>query len=276
MKETNIAIASIIREEAPKSGNAYDLVAGIKQFGILERVILQETTSGKYAVIDGRRRIDAAELVGLSKVPARVYDVDDLETEAFNVVLLLLQMHRSPNPGREFKALKTMTAQGLSLDEIADKLYVNKSKLKKIYKLAGLHERWLGLLCGGHVTMSKAMSLARLKKETQQYLLSEHGSNIKPEVISEAIREQTAGPVSQSFGGEFDILPTKSPMQVLFEDFAESISVSKNCGLKERTAINVLREFVAANFALKGGAAAGSAQGQGVSNKDGNAILVAA
>ena len=124
--------------------------------------------------------------------------------------------------------------------------------------------------------MSKAMGLARLKKETQQYLLSEYGSNIKPEVISDAIHEQTAGPVSQSFGGEFDTLPMKSPMQVQFEDFAESISVSKNCGLKERTAINVLREFVAANFALKGGAAAGPAQGQGVSNKDGNAILVAA
>src|SRR5271169_1690325 len=112
MKEINIPISNIIREEAPRSGNAYDLVAGIKEFGILERVILQETTNGKYAIIDGRRRIDGAELAGLSKVPARVYDADDLETEAFNVVLLLLQMHRSPNPGREFKALKTMTTQG--------------------------------------------------------------------------------------------------------------------------------------------------------------------
>src|SRR5437016_4982556 len=56
-----------------------ELANSIKQFGILQPILVSEKDSGGYEVIAGERRYRAAKLAGLVTIPALVKKFVDLE-----------------------------------------------------------------------------------------------------------------------------------------------------------------------------------------------------
>lgn len=56
-----------------------ELVESIRQQGILSPVIVRPNSKGGYEMISGHRRLHAAGIVGLKKIPAIVRDLDDDE-----------------------------------------------------------------------------------------------------------------------------------------------------------------------------------------------------
>ncbi len=249
MKTTQVEIARIIREDSPKPSKG--LVESIREEGVIEPVVLQEGASGKYIILDGRRRIDGAELAELEKVPAVVFGADEIDTNNFDRILLRLQFHRSPNPGRELEAVKRRIREGQTIEEIAASIGVNVVRIRRLFRLANLCTRGLKLMCSGQVTESKALSLARLPADVQESLLAEHGHKIKADAIQAAIREQSLVNVQTNLDG-FDDLPKLSPVQAKFEELASILLVSNRAGDGVRGAITVLREFVNDCFGEKG------------------------
>jgi len=57
-----------------------DLVASIKEKGIIQPVIARKTSNNSYQIIAGERRWRAAKLAGLKTVPAVIKDAAPLET----------------------------------------------------------------------------------------------------------------------------------------------------------------------------------------------------
>ena len=55
------------------------LVDSIRENGILNPVIVRPDQSGNYEMISGHRRLHAAKIVGLKKVPAIVKEMSDDE-----------------------------------------------------------------------------------------------------------------------------------------------------------------------------------------------------
>jgi len=249
VKTMQVEISRIIREDSPKPSKG--LVESIREEGVIEPVVLQEGASGKYIILDGRRRIDASELAELDKVPAVVYGADELDTNNFDLILLKLQFHRSANPGRELEAVKRRIREGRTIEEIAESIGVNVVRIKRLFRLANLCTRGLRLLCSGQVTETKALSLARLPANVQENLLAEHGSKIKADVIQAAIREESLVNVQTDLGG-FDDLPKLTPVQAKFEELASVLLVSNRAGDRVREAIKVLREFVNDSFGERG------------------------
>jgi ParB family chromosome partitioning protein len=54
-----------------------ELAASIRKLGIVQPLTLRETSSGRYQLIAGERRLRAAKLAGLSHVPAYIRTADD-------------------------------------------------------------------------------------------------------------------------------------------------------------------------------------------------------
>ena len=54
-----------------------DLVASIKQHGILQPIVVEAVEGGRYKLKIGRKRMTAARMIGLEKVPALVLDDQD-------------------------------------------------------------------------------------------------------------------------------------------------------------------------------------------------------
>jgi len=56
-----------------------DLVESVRQHGILQPLVVTRLTDGKYMVVTGNRRLEAARLVGLENVPAIVRSANERE-----------------------------------------------------------------------------------------------------------------------------------------------------------------------------------------------------
>jgi len=132
-----------------------ELASSIKQFGLLQPIVVRPISEGRYEIVAGERRFRASKLLGLSEVPVLVRSVDD---GTMLQLALIENVQREDISAIECAiAFKTLVEKfGLRQEDVAQK--VGKSR----------------------VAISNTMRLLRLPEEIQQAinekLLSEgHG-----------------------------------------------------------------------------------------------------
>jgi ParB family chromosome partitioning protein len=67
------------------SGDLTELIASIRDMGVLEPILVRQTGE-EYEVIAGRRRLEAARSIGLQTIPASVLDVTDLQAIIISLI----------------------------------------------------------------------------------------------------------------------------------------------------------------------------------------------
>lgn len=92
------------------------MIKSVKSLGVVHPVILTEE-NGKYAIVDGIRRVLAARAAGIEKINARVLEADSTMS---SLLTLVSNQHRAENPHAEGKAL--MALLGKSDAEEAEQL----------------------------------------------------------------------------------------------------------------------------------------------------------
>ena len=86
-----------------------ELAASIKEHGILEPLVVRQV-NGSYELVAGERRLRAAKLAGLDKVPVVVKELSDQEVRE---IMLLENLQREDlNPIEEALALKALLEEG--------------------------------------------------------------------------------------------------------------------------------------------------------------------
>ena len=63
-----------------------ELSDSIKEFGVIQPIIVKRDNKGFYIIIAGERRLKAAALAGLKKIPAIVRDADDRDSALLALV----------------------------------------------------------------------------------------------------------------------------------------------------------------------------------------------
>jgi ParB family chromosome partitioning protein len=102
-----------------------ELTASIREHGIIQPLIVSPETEGKYTLIAGERRLEAAKKAGLSSVPAILREVSD--RELLELALIENLQRADLNPLEEAQAYFQLTDDfGLSHEEVA--LRVGKSR----------------------------------------------------------------------------------------------------------------------------------------------------
>lgn len=62
-----------------------ELVESIQEYGILTPVLVRNGPYGTYEMLSGHRRLRAAEKAGLTKIPAKILDLNDVDATIFVV-----------------------------------------------------------------------------------------------------------------------------------------------------------------------------------------------
>jgi ParB family chromosome partitioning protein len=75
-----------------KEEELQELAISIKQLGVVQPVTLRQLSDGKYQLIAGERRVRAARIAGLEKIPAFIRSADD---QAMLELALVENIHRS-------------------------------------------------------------------------------------------------------------------------------------------------------------------------------------
>jgi ParB family transcriptional regulator, chromosome partitioning protein len=107
-----------------------ELSRSIKQFGILEPLLVRSISDGEYELIAGERRLKAALMAGLSEAPVVIHDMDDATTHTVRLVENL--QREDLNPLDETEGILELLAIRLQqpIKEVVRKLYKMENEAK--------------------------------------------------------------------------------------------------------------------------------------------------
>ena len=148
-----------------------ELAASIRNQGVMQPIILRAIASesaaeASYEIIAGERRWRAAQLAGLTTVPAVVKDVPD---EAAMAMALVENLQREDlNAMEEAYALSRLNQEfGLTHQQVADIVGKSRATVSNTLRLMSLHKDVKLLLENGDLEMGHARALLGLEGENQ-------------------------------------------------------------------------------------------------------------
>ncbi|WP_126247917.1 ParB/RepB/Spo0J family partition protein [Chitinophaga pollutisoli] len=142
--------------------------------GIISPITIR-TVKGKYELVVGERRLRAALLAGIKKLPAIVREYNDAEV---NEIQLAENLQREdPHPLHIALAIKIMRDAGLSIDEISSRLGKSATFVYARLKLLTLIKDFQEVFLSGKISTNDAFQIASLSEEAQEDFFSEYFSN---------------------------------------------------------------------------------------------------
>ena len=182
-----------------------ELVASIKEIGILQPPVVRQTSPGRYELIMGERRFRAAKLAGLRSIPVIIRQTPDNELlrEA-----LIENIHRSQLNPLEEAAAYTQLLQDFNCthDELAQKLGRSRPLISNTMRLLNLPASVQSRVASGVISAGHARALLGLSNETQidqlaKRIVAEGLSVRAVEEIIAATSPKSAGKTKKKSGG---------------------------------------------------------------------------
>ena len=174
-----------------------ELVASIKEIGILQPPVVRKVSEGRYELIMGERRLRAAKAAGLTTIPVIIRQTPDNELlrEA-----LIENIHRSQlNPLEEAAAYAgLLTDFGCTHDELATKLGRSRPLISNMLRLLNLPPTVQRKVAAGVISAGHARALLGLSDEKE---IEKLANRIVAEGLSVRATEEIvaiAGPAKKS------------------------------------------------------------------------------
>ncbi|AFZ04573.1 ParB/RepB/Spo0J family partition protein [Calothrix sp. PCC 6303] len=231
-----------------------ELSRSIKQFGVLEPLLVRPLNNDNFELIAGERRLRASELAGLMEVPVVVKEMDDYTTQQVRLVENL--QREDLNPLEETEGILELLGIQLQqpINDVVSLLYrmQNEAKGKITQNVLGKHETlavqsvfdvlgtitWesfvnsrlpllklpedvLSVLRQGKLEYTKAVAIARVKDDEQRAELLDKAviENLSLSQVKELIQQLQAN-------GTQEILPEKALSQ-RYADIGKQLKQAK-------------------------------------------------
>ena len=144
-----------------------ELADSIKQYGVIQPLILQKT--GKfYIIVAGERRWRAARLAGLKKVPAIIKDYTP--QEIIEIALIENIQREDLNPIEEAIAYHNLIKEfNLKQDEVAERVSKSRVAITNSMRLLKLDNRVQQMLIDGMISTGHARTFLSIEEPDLQY-----------------------------------------------------------------------------------------------------------
>ena len=195
-----------------------DLVESVRENGVITPVLIRPAKNNQYEMISGHRRMHAAELAGLSTIPAIVRDMTDDEAviamvdaniqreellpseKAFAYKMKLSAMKRQA--GRPGKNNSSQNGTNLRSDQVlAEEIGVSRNQIQRYIRLTELIPELLNLVDDKKLQFTVAVDISYIDKEIQKWIYEYIRDNgfIKPNQITALRKQLETETVSQNF-----------------------------------------------------------------------------
>ena len=139
-----------------------ELARSIEAHGVIQPLIVRPLGGGSYQLIAGERRWRAAQIAGLSQVPAIVRSVN--EKEAAEMALIENLQREDLNPVDEALGFQRLIDQfGITQEEAAQRVGRSRSAVTNSLRLLSLPDSAKNLLKDGVISAGHARALLSLK-----------------------------------------------------------------------------------------------------------------
>lgn len=145
-----------------------ELSESIKQYGIIQPLVVAKSDNGYYKIIAGERRWRAAKMAGLKEVPVVVKNFTDIEIAEISLIENI--QREDLNPIEEAVAYKRLMEEfNLKHDEVAEKVSKSRATITNALRLLNLDERVQKMLIEDMISMGHARALLSLNDGDKQY-----------------------------------------------------------------------------------------------------------
>jgi ParB family transcriptional regulator, chromosome partitioning protein len=174
-----------------------ELASSIAQHGVLQPILVTETAGG-YRLIAGERRLRAAEMAGLERIPALVRTVEEREQLALALVENL--QRADLNGMEEARAFRQLTDEfGLTQEEVALQVGRSRSAIANTLRLLQLSPTVQAALEEGSLSEGHARALGGLtelghQEEVLKLVIGRGLSVRQTEEIVRRLRENGTAP----------------------------------------------------------------------------------
>jgi ParB family chromosome partitioning protein len=144
-----------------------ELTHSIREFGVLQPVVVRADPAGGYELVMGERRLRAAAAAGLAQIPAIVRSTAD---DAMLRDALLENIHRAQlNPLEEAHAYQQLLEEfGVTHDELAHRIGRSRPQVSNTIRLLNLSVPVQRRVAAGVLSAGHARALLALEDQDQQ------------------------------------------------------------------------------------------------------------
>lgn len=189
-----------------------DLVESVRENGVITPVLIRPAENNQYEMISGHRRMHAAELAGLSTIPAIVRDMTDDEAVIAMVDANIQREELLPSE-KAFAFKMKMDAikhQGITFghdvqkwshEEIGKESGMSGRQVNRYIRLTELVPELLDLVDCKKINLTLAVDISYIDKEIQKWIFEYIRDNgfIKPNQITALRKQLGTETVSQNF-----------------------------------------------------------------------------
>ncbi|MGP3533584.1 ParB/RepB/Spo0J family partition protein [Microbacterium sp. RD1] len=170
-----------------------ELVHSVREFGVLQPVVVRDLGDGQYELIMGERRTRAAREAGLDSIPAVVRDTAD---EHLLRDALLENLHRSQlNPLEEASAYQQLLEDfGITQEELASRIGRSRPQISNTIRLLRLPVPVQQRVAAGVLSAGHARAILSVEDETQMQRLADKIVNEDLSVRAAEAAAKGAGP----------------------------------------------------------------------------------
>lgn len=147
----------------------HELADSIKQFGIIQPLVVQKSDNDIYEIIAGERRWRAARIAGLKEVPVIIKDYSPMES--VEIALIENIQREDLNPIEEAMAFQRLIEEfGLKQDEAAEKVAKSRTAVTNSLRLLKLDDRVKQMIIDDMITSGHGRALLAIEDKEEQYL----------------------------------------------------------------------------------------------------------
>lgn len=144
-----------------------ELAASIRATGVLQPILVRRHSgTNGYQLVAGERRLRAAKIAGISKIPAIVKKVGDREMMELSLIENI--QRENLNPIEEAKAFHTLVEKlGLTHDQVSERVGKQRVSITNSLRLLGLPGDVQDMVSRGTLTAGHARALLAIEKEAE-------------------------------------------------------------------------------------------------------------
>jgi ParB family chromosome partitioning protein len=135
-----------------------ELSESIKNQGLIQPIVVRETSGSMYEIIAGERRWRACQLAGLHSVSSVVMSVDD--KNVYELALIENIQRENLNVVEEAKAYKNLIElNGIKNEELSKKIGKSTSHISNLIRILDLDDEIHQMIIDGKISMGHARAL---------------------------------------------------------------------------------------------------------------------
>ncbi len=141
-----------------------ELASSLKQYGVLQPLIVSPRPDGSYRIIAGERRWRAAKIAGLTEIPAIIREPQELEE--LEIALIENVQRVDLSPLEQAISIERLHQQfNLTYKQIAHRLAKAETTVSNLVRLLQLPEAARAALSTGKISEGHARAILALKNE---------------------------------------------------------------------------------------------------------------